>query len=161
VNTGKISVKMTPWKSTKYLYQNKDFENYEFRSPVNPWKPQKKYMHEMDKIKFLEFDVQEGFILFIPPYWWYSIKYTSEHDTMVSSFSYNSVMNCVANIPDLAKYLLQQHNIKNRMTKTLELHEKIREESKQTEEENNEQENIQVHSESNVKKITEIPLTIP
>jgi len=123
VNTGKIRVKMTPWKTTKYLYQNKDFENYEFRSPINVWKPQKKYMHEMDKIKFLEFEVQQGHMLFVPPYWWYSIQYTSEVDALVCTFTYSSVMNCISNLPNLTKYYLQQHNIKKRIAKTLELNE--------------------------------------
>jgi len=133
VNTGKISVKMTPWKSTKLLYPTKDFENYEFRSPINVWKPQKKYIHEMDKIKFLEFDVLEGNMLFIPPYWWYSIKYTSDDDTLVSGFTYHTIMNCVANSPDIAKYYLQQYNIKKRITKTLDLHEKIKKENAEKE----------------------------
>uniref|UniRef100_A0A6C0JEH1 Cupin-like domain-containing protein n=1 Tax=viral metagenome TaxID=1070528 RepID=A0A6C0JEH1_9ZZZZ len=123
VNTGKIRVKMSPWKSTKYLYQNRDFENFEFRSPINVWKPQKKYMHEMDKIKFLEFEVVEGHMLFIPPYWWYSIKYTSDTDSLVCGFTYSSVMNCVSNSPELMKYYIQQTNIKKRMTKVLEIQE--------------------------------------
>jgi len=137
VNSGKIQVKMTPWKSCKYLYPNKDFENYEFRSPVNVWKPQKKYHHEMDKVKFLEFEVLEGFMLFIPPYWWYSIKYESENDTVVSEFTYNSAMNLLANSPDLAKYYLQQYNIKKRITKTLELQEQNKEENELEESEEN------------------------
>jgi hypothetical protein len=137
VNTGKISVKMTPWKSTKYLYQNKDFENYEFRSPINVWKPQKKYMHEMDKIKFLEFEVLEGHMLFIPPYWWYSIKYTSENDSLVCGFTYGSIMNCISNSPDITKYYLQQHNIKKRIAKTLEITEKEPLEPVEKTEENN------------------------
>ena len=159
VNTGKISVKMTPWKSTKYLYQNKDFENYEFRSPVNVWKPQKKYMHEMDKVKFLEFEVLEGHMLFIPPYWWYSIKYTSEEDTLVCGFSYNSIMNYVANSPDIAKYYLQQHNIKKRITKTLELNEQAKEEKTEQEElEKVAEIDAKVEPEHGAKKITEVPL---
>jgi hypothetical protein len=161
VNTGKIQVKMTPWKSSKYLYKNKDFENYEFRSPINPWKPQKKYMHEMDKIKFLEFEVLEGYMLFIPPYWWYSIKYTSEHDTLVSGFSYNSIMNCIANSPDIAKYYIQQHNIKKRITKTLELNEQIKEEKEEREENEVEKENIKLEHEHeqpqiNIKQLQDI-----
>jgi hypothetical protein len=158
VNTGKITVKMTPWKSTKYLYQNKDFENYEFRSPINVWNPQKKYMHEMDKIKFLEFEVLEGHMLFIPPYWWYSIKYTSEEDTIICGFSYNSIMNCVSNLPDIGKYYLQQHNIKKRITKTLELNK----EAKETQAEQDELEKVaeidsKIEPEHGAKKITEVP----
>jgi hypothetical protein len=110
---------MTPWKSTKYLYPIYDYENYEFRSPINVWNPQQKYMNEMDKIKFLEFDVVEGYVLNIPPYWWYSIKY-SEEPTLISGFTYNSVMNCLANIPNWGLYFLQQHNIKKRLTKTID-----------------------------------------
>jgi ribosomal protein L16 Arg81 hydroxylase len=96
-------------------------------------------MHEMDKIKFLEFEVLEGHMLFIPPYWWYSIKYTSEADTLVCGFTYSSIMNCVANSTDITKYYLQQHNIKKRIVKTLEITEKqneIREEVEKIEEEN-------------------------
>jgi hypothetical protein len=119
VNSGKITVKMTPFKSTKYLYPNHDFENYEFLSPVNVWKPQKKYLHEMDKLKFLEFDVYAGSVLYVPPYWWYSIKYV-ENDTLVCGFTYNSIINCVANSGNWARYFLQQNNIHKKMTKTKE-----------------------------------------
>jgi len=117
VNSGKITVKMTPFKSTKYLYEIDDYESYEFRSPVNVWKPQRKYMHEMDKLKFLEFDVYSGNTLYVPPYWWYSIKFV-EKDTLVCGFIYNSVMNCVANSPKWARYFLQQSNTHKKMTKT-------------------------------------------
>lgn len=124
VNSGKIRVKMTPWKSTKYLYQIRDFETYEFRSPVNVWKPDKKYRHEMDKIRFLDFEVLEGSVLSIPPYWWYSIQYDNKVDTLVSSFTYNTIMNNVSNIPYFVKYYIQQSNIKKRVAKVLDYSEK-------------------------------------
>jgi hypothetical protein len=107
---------MTPWKSTKYLYQNKDFENYEFRSPVNVWKPQKKYLHEMDKVKFLEFEVLEGHMLFIPPYWWYSIKFM-EPLSSVCVFKYRTYMNTVAILPKLCMKTLQRQNTKREIVK--------------------------------------------
>ena len=121
VTSGKISVKMTPWKSHKYLYPNMDYDNYEFASPVNVWKPQKKYLHEMDKMKFLEFDVLAGSVVYIPPYWWYSIKYSEEPDNVVCIFTYNSVMNCVANVKHWGLYYLQQSNNKKRIVKTLDI----------------------------------------
>ena len=124
VTSGKIHVKMTPWRSSKYLYPNEDYDNYEFFSPINVWKPQKKYYNEMDKIKFLEFDVNVGYVLYIPPYWWYSIKYSEQPDpTIVAGFTYNSIMNCAANLPSWLKYYIQQSNIKKRITKTLDLEE--------------------------------------
>ena len=116
VMSGKISIKMTPWKSCKYLYPNKDYDMHEFWSPVNIWKPQHKYLNEMDKMKCLEFDVNAGYVICIPPYWWYSIKYDNNPETFITAFTYNSVMNCVANIPDTCLYFMQQQNIKARVS---------------------------------------------
>ena len=109
VSSGKIQVKMTPWKSNKYLSPVKDYEKYEFRSPVNAWTPQKQYLHEMDKLRFLEFEVLAGHLLYIPAYWWYSIKYTE--GTAAFTCTYNTVINRIANIPDIVMYMLQQQNI--------------------------------------------------
>ena len=142
VNSGKIRVKMTPFKSTKYLYQNKDFENYEFRSPIDVWKPQHKYRHEMDKIKFLEFDVSEGFIISIPPYWWYSIQYDNSVDSLLSGFIYNSPMNIVSNVPYFIKYYIQQANIKKRVAKVLSIDENNNSQNEENSQENKEENKI-------------------
>jgi len=120
VNSGKITVKMTPWKSHKYLYPIKDYDNYDFRSPINIWTTQPKYLHEMDKIRFLEFDVLAGHVLYIPPYWWYSIKFSDE-PTLLTGFTYNSIINMVANVPNYVLYFIQQQNIKTRITKVLDI----------------------------------------
>ena len=117
VTSGKIRIKMTPWKSSKYLHPIKDYENYEFRSPIHPINPLAQYVNNFEKTKFLEFDVLEGYILYIPPYWWYSIQYTSENNTFVCGVSYNTIMNCVSNLPDLGLYWLQQQNITKKITK--------------------------------------------
>lgn len=109
VNSGKIRVKMTPFKSCKYLHPIKDYDNYEFWSPVNVWKPQEKYMNDMDKLKFIEFDVMAGTVLYVPPYWWYSIKYSGT-DTLVSSFTYISMINGVANSVDWVRYFAKQND---------------------------------------------------
>jgi hypothetical protein len=134
VNSGKIRVKMTPWKSSKYLYQYRDFETYEFRSPINVWKPSKKYRNEMDKIRFLEFEVNPGFVLSIPPYWWYSIQYDDKVDTLICGFTYNSLMNAVSNVPYFVKYYIQQSNIQKRVAKVLDYSEKQEEEEKEVNE---------------------------
>ena len=118
--SGKIKVKMTPWKSTKYLYQNKDFNNYEFWSPVNVWKPSTKYRKELDKMKFLEFDVEPGYVLYIPSYWWYSVQF-SEPDTLITSFQYNTVMNCVSNSRNWLLYFIQQNNTNTRLAKSIQI----------------------------------------
>lgn len=116
VTEGKIHIKMTPWKSSKYLHPIKDYDNYEFRSPINVWNPQEKYLNEMDKIKFLEFDVKAGYVVYIPQYWWYSIKYSNNEDTIGCEFIYNSAVNVLANIPDWILYFIQQQNIQKKPT---------------------------------------------
>ena len=153
VTSGKIHVKMTPFKSSKYLHAYKDYENYEFCSPVNVWQSlagqslagqslagqslagqnisvagqslaaQEKYATDLDKIKFLEFDVKAGYILHIPPYWWYSIQYSNDDETVLCGFTYDSFASTVANLPDLAKYYIQQQNIHKKTVKTLPLNE--------------------------------------
>ena len=157
VKSGKIHVKMTPMKSKKYLKPIKDYDNYEFRSPINVWNPQPEYLHEMDKLKFLEFDVHAGHVLYIPAYWWYSIKY--EKDAMIYSATYNSVMNCVAHLPQWVLYFLQQHNIYKKIAKTKNLEEKIQQEIREQEHENKEHEDNEKENgeqSSTLKKIGEI-----
>ena len=66
---------MTPPRSSKYLYPIKDYDNFEFRSSINPWNVQDQYKKDFDKIKCLELTLEPGKILFIPAYWWYSLKF--------------------------------------------------------------------------------------
>tara|TARA_Y100000361_G_C11157486_1_gene345104 strand:+ start:1992 stop:2942 length:951 start_codon:yes stop_codon:yes gene_type:complete len=119
VHSGKIKIKMTPWKSSKFLHPYKDYENYDFRSPINVWNPDKKFKKDFDKIRFLEFDITSGYMLHIPPYWWYSIQFKDGKDTILSSITYNSLMNCVSNLPNWGLYYLQLTNTKTKITKTL------------------------------------------
>jgi len=55
VTQGKIRVKLAPPKSKKYLYQINDYENFEFKSPINPWNVQNEYKPDFDKIKCFAF----------------------------------------------------------------------------------------------------------
>ncbi len=121
VPKGKIQVKMTPYKSHKYLHIQNDYENYEFRSPIDVWNCQSQYLDEINKIQFLEFDVPEGFILYIPPYWFYSLKFSEQKDSLMYGFIYNSFANIVANFPKYFLYFLQQHNIQNKILKKYEV----------------------------------------
>jgi hypothetical protein len=116
VTSGSIRVKMAPWKCAKYLHPINDYEHYEFRSPVHPLLPQPQYAKDFDKTKFLEFDVQEGYAFYVPPYWWYSIQY-SDANTFITCASYVTVMNCISNIPNLGIHWLQQQNITKKITK--------------------------------------------
>lgn len=112
---GKITVKMTPWKSRAFLYPVKDYEYYEFWSRVNVWNPLLCHSSQMDKLRFLEFDVLPGYILSIPPYWWYSIRFSTDPNTCVCAYTYDTIVNAAAHSYDWGMYYLQQNNIITRV----------------------------------------------
>ncbi len=117
VTNGKIRVKMTPWKNSKFLHPYKDYENYEFGSLVHPTKPHKDFSLDFEKTQFIDFEVNNGHMLYVPPYWWYSIIYLDNPSTYVCSVTYNSIINCVSNIKHLSLYFLQQQNITRKINK--------------------------------------------
>ena len=102
---GSAQIKLAPPNSKKYLYPVYDYENFEFRSPVNPWDPQTKYTADFDKIKCLEFTLIPGKTLFIPSYWWYSIKF-NDNNTSISCFRYRTYMNNIAIVPYIGLHAL-------------------------------------------------------
>lgn len=118
VTSGRINVKISTYKSRKHLHPIDDYENYEFRSTVDPWRRQEKHKKEFDKLDCLEFDVHEGFMLYIPPYWWYSIRFDTV-DTFVTSMTYITPMNIISNIKPLSIYFLQQMNIHKKILGTV------------------------------------------
>jgi hypothetical protein len=122
VTRGKIRVKMCPPKYGKILPTIADYEHYEFVCPIDVWSASAQKSEEkeiLSKIKFLEFEVFAGTILFIPPYWWYSIRFSGDVDTTVARFTYDVTMNVLAQSKHWSLYYLQQSNIKNRPAKTI------------------------------------------
>jgi hypothetical protein len=112
---GSAQIKLAPPQSTKYLYPNYDYENFEFKSPVDPWSPQPKFTADFDKIKCLEFTLTPGNTLFIPAYWWYSIKFHA--NTSISCFRYRTYMNNIAIFPYIGMHALQIQNVKRNVIK--------------------------------------------
>jgi len=112
---GSFRVLLIPPKFSKYLYEMKNYEDFEFSSPVNPWKIQSKYKHDFDKLKTLEIDVKKGQCLYIPAYWWYSIQFNDNCSICV--FQYRTYMNNVAIAPQLFMKILQSQNVKREIAK--------------------------------------------
>jgi hypothetical protein len=121
VTNGSIHVKLSPPKSGKYLYPINDYENFEFKSPINPWNPQPKYKADFDKIKCLEIILTPGKILYIPAYWWYTFKFGE--NTSVSCFKYRTYMNNIAISPNIFMYALQNQNIERKIAKQIDISE--------------------------------------
>jgi hypothetical protein len=114
VTGGKIKIRMTPPKSSKFLNPIYDYENFEFRSTTNLWLPE----NESHKIKCLEVELTTGRMISIPPYWWYTIKLLTD-DTSIATFSYRTYMNNISISPYLFITLLQQNNVKQIISKTI------------------------------------------
>ena len=130
VTQGSIKIKLCPPVSEKYLYVENDYENFEFRSSINPWNVEEKYKNDFDKVKCLELELTPGKTFYIPAYWFYSIQF--EKNSSVCSFKYRTYMNNMAIVPKLFMYTLQNQNIVRKVTKikddsleTNKIHEKI------------------------------------
>ena len=112
VLSGVVKVKLAPPKSSKYLRVIKDYDNFEFRSPINPWNIQSEYKADFDKIKCMDITLDAGKLLFIPAYWWYSFTF-EDNTTSVLSLKYRTYMNTIAILPYLFISFLQKQNIKH------------------------------------------------
>ena len=129
VTTGKCKIKLIPPKYHKYLFIEKDYENSESISKINPWDVQLNYKAEFNKVKVLDIDLQKGDLLFIPSFWLYSIKY--DEISSISVFSYRTYMNTIAILPDLIMSFLQKQNIYRKNVKNLDIKEKNNENTKE------------------------------
>lgn len=113
VTKGKISVRMTPWRSGRYFDTVSDYDNYEFFSRGDPWTCADK------EVRWLDFEVAEGYVLFIPAWWWYSIRFFSV-DTEVVGAHYITGANVLAHVVDWARYYGQLHMTQKIPMKRLE-----------------------------------------
>jgi hypothetical protein len=111
VTQGRVKILLIPPKDSKYLYPISDYDVFEFRSPVNPWKVQPEYQDDFDKIKTLEVELFQGMIMYIPAYWWYSIQFVVP-ETSICTFKYRTHMNSIAILPRTMMNVLQNMNIK-------------------------------------------------
>ena len=110
LTSGKAKIKLIPPHSGKYLNVTKDYDNFEFRSSINPWDVQSKYRAEFDKVKVLDLEIMPGYIMFIPAYWWFSIEY--EELSSLCVFKYRTYMSTLSILPQMCMSILQKQNIK-------------------------------------------------
>jgi len=128
VTQGSVKIKLISPKSSKYLYTIKDYDNFEFLSPVNPWDVQNQFKSDFDKLKTLEVTLNKGQIIFIPAYWWYSIWF--QENTSLVSFKYKTYMNNIAISNHLLVNMLQNQNVKREIAKKKNIEEENREKTK-------------------------------
>jgi len=118
VTQGSVKIKLTPHKNTKYLDSINDYENFEFRSAANPW-----ILDPMCKYKCLEVNLNVGQTIYIPAYWWYSVKF--DKNASLVCFRYRTYMNNVAIVPNIIMYALQTQNVKRQLVKQADQAEEV------------------------------------
>jgi hypothetical protein len=118
VNEGEINLKLCAPKNSKYLLEEKDYENMEFYSPIDPWNIHSKYKQNMSKVDFLDIVLKPKQCFFIPPYWWYSIQF--QENSNIFYFKYFTIMNNITIFPSLFLYFLQKYNITHKTLKKIE-----------------------------------------
>ena len=91
VSGEKIRVQMTPWKSRHFLNPVIDLVHHDF------WSPLSFFDTPNDNVPCLDFMVLPGFVLYIPPYWWYSIQFI-DTTSKVKCITYSTPINILANL---------------------------------------------------------------
>ena len=109
-NQTHIRIKMTPWKNREYLETFSDYTCYKFGSKNSLYEPS-------DEYKSLDFFVFPGSVLFIPPFWFYSIEFQSTQSE-ICMVKYTTGPNLLANINHMGLYFAQQQNIQEKWWKT-------------------------------------------
>lgn len=106
---GNLVVRMTPWKSRKRMEWIRDDIGMETVSSMAAFGGRMEQREDWSKIRFLEFIVPEGQVLYIPPYWWYSIQFPGA-TVFAYSFTYWSVMNWLSNADIWVRYMWAVHS---------------------------------------------------
>ena len=57
-------------------------------------------MLKYNTLKFMKIILNKGDLLYIPSYWFYSIKFSS-YDSMLLSFKYDTYMSTVSVLPEI------------------------------------------------------------
>jgi hypothetical protein len=103
---------MTPWKSKIFLSTVNDYLYYEFWCKENLFQP-------IERVRCLDIIVKPGYVVYIPPYWFYSIEF-QDNENEVCMVKYTTGANLLANIKHIGLYNLQKQN--KVKPKTLPLH---------------------------------------
>lgn len=99
---GDVEVKLVPPKFSHYMDGNSESE-----SEINIWEREK--MLNSSNIDTILVPLKKGSVLFLPAYWWYSIRFPSAPSS-VALFSYRTFINTLAILPQLGKKFIQSRN---------------------------------------------------
>jgi hypothetical protein len=101
VARGQITVKLATWKNEKHLQPTYNWKDFKFISPVDVWAA------EPENVRFMEILVPRGKIVYIPAYWFYSIKFTHQEEddaSIVECYSYQTYISLLSIAPKLVMH---------------------------------------------------------
>ena len=107
---GSVIIKLTVPKNKKYLDIQKDYDNFIFYSNIDMWNIQEEYKSNVEKIKTIEITLHKNDSIYIPAYWFYSIKF--KESSVLLNYKFKPYMNILAILPEYLLNYLQKTNIK-------------------------------------------------
>ena len=113
---GEVEITLTIPNNKKYLHIEKDTVNNEFYSKIDIYNVTDNFLKDYNKIKFMKLKLIKGNLLYIPNYWFYSIKFLVS-DSVILNFKYNTYMSFLSITPEIIQSYLQNNNIKNNFLK--------------------------------------------
>ena len=103
ITEGSIIIRFLPPNVTNKINHHTDYELLQEISNVDIWK-------NNDNFKYVEIKISSNDTLFIPPYWWYSVRFLEP--TTIVTFKYRTFMNNVTILPKLLYSYITIHNRK-------------------------------------------------
>ena len=108
VTQGKCVIRLFP-PGAGPLHCRPDYSRFEFVSPINPFVPHEQYSSALTQCRYTDVFLEEGDMVFVPPYWRHAIKLI---DTCcIAVHRYGTIMSNLSIVPHLIRHVLQRHNI--------------------------------------------------
>tara|TARA_B100000287_G_scaffold417139_1_gene452610 strand:+ start:366 stop:1244 length:879 start_codon:yes stop_codon:yes gene_type:complete len=113
---GTIDITLTIPDNKKYLQIEKDYNNNEFYSTLDIYNVTDNFIKDYNKIKFMKIILNKGDLLYIPSYWFYSLKLMTPQSNVIN-FKYTTYISNISILPTLIQSYLQNKNIKKNFLK--------------------------------------------
>ena len=81
---GTIDITLTIPDNKKYLQIEKDYNNNEFYSTIDIYNVTENFIKDYNKIKFMKIILNKGDLLYIPSYWFYSLKLMTPQSNVIN-----------------------------------------------------------------------------
>lgn len=110
--SGSVHIRMVPWKYEREMKIIIDNTETEYYSNIDLWE------EEHSNIKYIDFYLNKGSYLYIPAFWFYSIKYKESCELFV--LKYQTPVNILINLPKYILTYLQNDNTTLNVFKKIE-----------------------------------------